>query len=606
MPSTRTSPVNPAGSIARIAVAWTAEEENARLAAIVTSSPDAIISFAAEDGRIKTWNPAAVRLFGYSEEEAVGATVALILPPRDRLTSQEDGTGVFGWVMRAGPIQVESVRRRKDGTLIDVAITAAPMLAPDGRALGVSAVFRDIGEHKRMQARLEESEAFLRSVLDASTDCIKVVEADGTLSYMNPNGLCAMEIDDFSAVKGAEWACLWPDESAGQVREAIEAVRTAAGTRFEAFCPTAKGTPRWWDVSVAPIRDARGEVQRIVSVSRDITTRKHAEDALATSEAQLRDLLATVDLGAFMARDLDGVIRFWSEGCARLYGWTAAEAVGRSAHDLLRTEFAIPLAEIEAALERDGEWTGDLRHRTKAGATMIVSAHKVARRDAQGRLIAVLETLTDVTALRQAERGRQLLVQELNHRVKNLFTIAIGMVTMTARRAASAAEMAQALVGRLMALARSHELIRPAITGTDHQIEAATLRELVETVIAPHLSADSDPLRIHGPDVRIGPNAATGLALVLHELATNAAKYGALSVPDGRLDVEWRDEGETLAFTWTERGGPQIDSPPKRSGFGSQLARTSAGGQLGGAIVYDWNPAGLRVALTCAVDKLQH
>src|SRR5215212_10729262 len=118
-------------------LAWTAEEEDARLAAIVTSSPDAIISFAAEDGRIMTWNPAATCLFGYTEEEAIGASVALILPPRDRLTPHEDGTGVFAWVMRAGAIQVETVRRRKDRTLIDVAVTAAPMIAPDGQVLGV-------------------------------------------------------------------------------------------------------------------------------------------------------------------------------------------------------------------------------------------------------------------------------------------------------------------------------------------------------------------------------------------------------------------------------------------------------------------------------------
>jgi len=353
------------------------------------------------------------------------------------------------------------------------------MIAPDGQVLGVSAIFRDITERKRLEAQLAGSEAFLRSVLDASTDCIKVVEADGTLSYMNRNGLCAMEIDDFSAVKGAEWACLWPDETSGQVREAVEAARKAEGSRFEAFCPYAKGMPKWWDVSVAPVCDEQRQIRRLVSISREITERKRAEEA------------------------------------------------------------------------------------------------------------------------------RQLLVRELNHRVKSLFAIASGMVKMTARCATSTAEMAQALTGRLMALARSHELIRPAIGGEAHGPEAATLHELVTAVVAPHLSPEGDQLRTGGPDVQIGPNAATSLALVLHELATNAAKYGALSVLEGRLEIEWRIATDALTVTWTERGGPAIEKPPERKGFGSQLARTSVGSQLGGSIAYDWTAEWGRIVLAAPLGCLQ-
>lgn len=474
-----TSSLSDAAAQARVKLAWTADEENARLAAIVNTSPDAIVSFAIEDGRIMTWNPAATRLFGYAEGEAIGAAVDLMLPARDLLTSQEDGTGVFHWAMRAGPVEVETKRRRKDGSLVEVAITAAPMLAPDGQVLGVSALFRDITERKRLESQLAESEAFLRSVLDASADCIKVVEADGTLSYMNRNGLCAMEIDDFSAVKGAEWACLWPDETAGKVRGALEAAHKAERSHFEAFCPTAKGTPKWWDVSVTPVRDEQRNLRRIVSISRDITERKRAEE------------------------------------------------------------------------------------KTK------------------------------------------LLLRELNHRVKNLFTIASGMVNMTARSARSTAEMAEALGGRLMALARSHDLIRPAITDEAGGLEVATLRELVTAVVAPHLAVSDDQLRLRGPDVEIGPGAATSFALMLHELATNSAKYGALSVSQGRLDICWEVGVEGLKLTWGESGGPAIDSPPERKGFGSQLARRSASGQLGGSIAYDWKPTGVQITVTAPLEGLR-
>jgi PAS domain S-box-containing protein len=128
------------------------EAETARLAAIVSSSSDAIISLAAEDGRIQTWNKAAEEMFGYSEEEAVGAPVSLFLAP-DRLTKFEDETGVFSAAMRQGRVSLESVRRRKDGTLIDVSIAATRMTDASGRVLGVSAIFRDITQRKRMQDR---------------------------------------------------------------------------------------------------------------------------------------------------------------------------------------------------------------------------------------------------------------------------------------------------------------------------------------------------------------------------------------------------------------------------------------------------------------------
>ena len=140
-----------------------------------------------------------------------------------------------------------------------------------------------------LQQRLP-SEGFLRSVLDATADCIKVVGPDGALQYMSANGLCAMEIDDFSCVQGLQWASLWPGETAGLVRQALAAAFSGRTTRFEAFCPSAKGTPKWWEVTVSPIRDAAGEVSSVLSVSREVTERKRADEALKESEARFRNL----------------------------------------------------------------------------------------------------------------------------------------------------------------------------------------------------------------------------------------------------------------------------------------------------------------------------
>ncbi|MBB4657725.1 sensor histidine kinase [Parvularcula dongshanensis] len=134
------------------------------------------------------------------------------------------------------------------------------------------------------------STSFLKGVLDASPDCIKIVELDGTLSFMNENGRCAMEIDDFCAVDGAEWPSLWPDDQQPLVESAISAARRGEARRFEAFCPTAKGAPRWWDVSVAPVFGKDGTPERIVSISRDVTNRVERERAVAAHEAGLERL----------------------------------------------------------------------------------------------------------------------------------------------------------------------------------------------------------------------------------------------------------------------------------------------------------------------------
>jgi two-component system, LuxR family, sensor kinase FixL len=173
---------------------------------------------------------------------------------------------------------------------------------------------------------------------------------------------------------------------------------TGEPLRFE---NVAAALHRWYDVYAFRIDEPAA--RRVGVLFHDISDRKRTEAALRESEARLRDLLATLDLGTLMARDLSGTITFWSAGCARLYGWTAEEAIGRNAYELLCSTLPAPQAEIEAALERDGEWVGDLRQRARDGREMVVTAHKVLRRGPDGRPAAVLEAVTDVTTQRQAE-----------------------------------------------------------------------------------------------------------------------------------------------------------------------------------------------------------
>ena len=181
---------------------------------------------------------------------------------------------------------------RPDGSRVPFIAYPAPLRDAAGLLIGTVNVLVDITKRKVAEAALRKSEAFLRSVLEASTDCIKVIERDGTLSFMNGNGQCAMEIDDFCTFEGKEWATLWPPDTRDQIRVAVGEALTGVPARFEALCPTAEDTPRWWEVSMAPIPDLDDRPARIVAISRDITKRKRAEAALRETEAQLRELQA--------------------------------------------------------------------------------------------------------------------------------------------------------------------------------------------------------------------------------------------------------------------------------------------------------------------------
>ena len=186
------------------------------------------------------------------------------------------------------------------GSLCVVDVAPRPWSAEDVQAItdlsgAVMAEFAaglQLRELNAASEALHKSEAFLRSMFEASADCIKVIERDGTLSFLNGRGQCAMEIDDFSGVDGVEWAMLWPPGARDQVRAAVAAGLAGTPSRFEGFCPTAKGTPRWWDVSLAPIAGLHGGPSRLIAISRDITERKRTEAVLNESEDRQRELQA--------------------------------------------------------------------------------------------------------------------------------------------------------------------------------------------------------------------------------------------------------------------------------------------------------------------------
>ena len=222
------------------------------------------------------------------------------------------------------------------------------------------------------------------------------------------------------------------------------------------------------------------------------------------------------------------------------------------------------------------------------------------------RVMTELASFTSI-ALRMVQSERQLkkaldeqetLAREMSHRIKNLFAITDSMIRMAARGHHTKQEMADGLIGRIHALSDAHGLVRQSfsLNSVSKRVE---FDELIRTILSPHRTPT-----LSGPDIRLGERATNSIALVLHELATNAAKYGALSVDDGAVDIAWRVENETLDLTWREANGPALTAPAKK-GFGSTLVERTIRG-YGGTLDHDWSPRGLTVRIRLPIDSLAH
>ncbi len=218
-----------------------------------------------------------------------------------------------------------------------------------------------------------------------------------------------------------------------------------------------------------------------------------------------------------------------------------------------------------------------------------------------GRLMFGL--FMDVTDRRQAEEGREMLADEMSHRVKNLFSIAAALTAMAARSAATTADMARDLTQRLVALGRAHDLVRP-LQGRSER--TATLDTMISVLLAPYEDDDSGHTRIHVAISKrpVGSATATTLSLIIHELATNSIKYGALSASTGKVEISGTEEGAETVLTWTERDGPPVTARMGRGGFGSKMIAQSVSGQLGGSIAYDWPVEGVIVSLRMNTARL--
>ena len=341
---------------------------------------------------------------------------------------------------------------------------------------------------------------------------------------------------------------------------------------------------------VRPYRDLNNIVDGAVVTFVDISERKQHEQARAWLAA-----IVESSQDAIIGHDLHAVITSWNAGAEQLYGHPAAEAIGRPLSILLADGMADDWPQALARLRRgeriaqfDGARVG------RDGRTIDVSVTISPVKGSEGRVAGASVVMRDVGERRRAERKASLLLGELDHRVKNILAVVSAVVSQTAKDGSKPEAFAAEVEGRIQAIAQAHGLLTQAGQGE------IALRTLVATELAPYDLRGTGNISVEGENLALTPRAGMALALAVHELASNAAKYGALSTPSGRLAVTWATDGgggsRTLVFMWVETGGPAV-RPPTRRGFGTTLIERALSSDLDAEVKREFLASGLQCAI---------
>jgi PAS domain S-box-containing protein len=333
----------------------------------------------------------------------------------------------------------------------------------------------------------------------------------------------------------------------------------------------------------------------VIEVNRDVTERKQIEADLRQTEQQLMFLASIVQSSddAIVSKNLDGIITSWNKGAERVFGYTAEEAVGQPITIIIPQDRQDEERTILTRIRRGEriEHFETIRQR-KHGSLIWVSLTISPVKNAEGKILGASKIARDITEHKRTSDQIATLAREAEHRSKNLLANVQAMVNLS--QADAVADLKKAVGGRIQALANVHSLFVAT------RWIGAELSTIAGHELAPYATSGDTRARIDGPQVLLEPDIAQAVAVTLHELATNAAKYGALSTANGHIDLRWSHEANgRLNLRWIETGGPTVE-PPARSGFGGRIIQQMIA-QLKGESRFDWRAEGLVCEITLRV-----
>lgn len=471
-------------------------------------------------------------------------------------------------------------------------ISYSPVADQDGIVRGVFCIVNETTERVKADAALRESEERLRAIFAQSAAGIALGDLTGKLLSVNDHfcRIVGRPRDELIGIRMQE--ITFADDLPENQRLFQHMVQTGESFEIEKRYVRGDGSLVWVANSVSAIRDDGGNMSQAVAISVDIGERRHAQEI----EKHLASMIASSN-DAIMGIDLDMKITSWNAAAEKLYGYSQDEVVGRSVLMLVpdgrQEEEPRILTEVRAGRFVEPYET---QRRRKDGRLVEVLLSVSPIRDANGRVIGASKTAHDITARKDAERLKSILVNELHHRVKNVLATVTAIARQTLGRDKANHEEVEAFTSRLASLSRAQDLLVHA------DWQHADLKAVMQQALSPY---PVDAFQIGGPSVPLPPRAVVSLSLALHELATNAAKYGALSAPGGQVSISWQFEplaDNRLRIVWEERGGPEV-APPRRRGFGSTLIERLLSAELKGETKFVYEKSGVICVIEAEMSK---
>jgi PAS domain S-box-containing protein len=380
----------------------------------------------------------------------------------------------------------------------------------------------------------------------------------------------------------------------------------AQGEAFEMTFPLrgADGLFRQFLTRIVPVLGPAGQIVRWVGTNTEFESESSAKEALAVSEAKFRvltDALPQMVWSTTADGQHDYYNARWYECTGTAYG--APHGAGWMDSFLDEDREAITRKwEESIATGEDYEIEYRLRHVTGEYRWTLGRAMPV--RDERGQILRWIGTYTDIHESKLIAERTELMSKELSHRIKNIFAVVAGLIGLSSPKEEPTATYAKQLASRISALGRAHNFARPHSVLSDTGHEFGSLHGLLNEILKPYEIDGVARCVVLGEDVAVGERSATPIALVIHELATNAMKYGALASLHGQVEITTHKDGDNIVMSWTETGGPPVTGSPDRTGFGTQLSEIGITSQLGGRIERFWDRSGLKVQMTLPTTYL--
>jgi two-component system, chemotaxis family, CheB/CheR fusion protein len=439
-----------------------------------------------------------------------------------------------------------------------------------------------------------ESQRLLNELLGSLPAAIYTTDADGRITFYNEAAAALWGCRP--RLNSDQWSGAWrlyrsdgthlPHDQC-PMAIALKERRPLHGA--EAVAERPDGTRVPYIAYPSPLHDHSGTFIGAVNMLVDISERQRAEHL----GQRLGAIVESSD-DAIVSKNLDGIIETWNQGAEQLFGYAAEEVIGKSITILIpldrRDEETLIIGRIRRG-ERVEHY--ETIRRRKDGSLVEISLTVSPVKDGKGRIIGASKIARDISERKRKEERIELLAREVDHRAKNLLAMVQATVHLT--QADTAEALKAAIGGRLRALSNAHDLLAQS------RWAGADLQGLVAEELLPYCTDDKPRAVIKGDILMLDPATAQAIAVAVHELTTNAVKYGALSVPSGRLRVEWaRSADAGLVLRWVETGGPAV-KPPTRRGFGSRIVERMIRDQLKGTAHFDWRKDGLACEITIPV-----